>query len=172
MLLKTKTKKLALCAMLTAVSVVLLYGASIAPTMKLAVTAIAGLLPAAAVITCGMGWSAGLWIAVSVLSLLLCPQKDTVVAYLLVFGHYPVLKSLIERLDKLAAEWLAKLGLFYVLLLGFYFGFKELFLQLITPPAELLAVFFLGCGAAFVVYDIAFSRLIALFMRRVGKYIK
>ena len=47
-----------------------------------------------------------------------------------------------------------------------------LFLQLITPPAELLVVFFLGCGAAFVVYDIAFSRLIALFIRRVGKYIK
>ena len=89
MLLKTKTKKLALCAMLTAISVVLLYGASLAPTLKRAITAMAGLLPAAAVITCGLGWSAGLWIAVSVLSLIVFPQKDTAVAYLLVFGHYP-----------------------------------------------------------------------------------
>lgn len=172
MLLKTRTKKLALCAMLTAVSVVFLYLASILPTAKLAVTAVAGLLPAAAVITCGMGWATGLWIATSILALLICPQKDAAMAYLLVLGHYPMLKSLIERLDKLWGEWLLKIGLFYVLLLGFYFVFRTLFLQLITPPMGLLVVFFLGCGAAFVVYDIAFSRLIALFIRRVGKYIK
>ena len=172
MLLSNRTKKLALCAMLAAVSVILLYAASVLPTAKLAVTAMAGLLPAAAVITCGLGWSTGLWAAVSVLAFLLCPQKDTAMAYFLVLGHYPMLKSLIERMDKLAFEWLAKLSLFYVLLLGFYFGFKTLFLQLITPPTGVLVVFFLGCGAAFVVYDIAFSRLIAWFMRRVGKYIK
>lgn len=172
MLLKTSTKKLALCAMLTAVSVVFLYAASVLPTAKIAVTAMAGLLPAAAVITCGLGWGTGLWAATAVLALLLCPQKDAAMAYLLVLGHYPMLKSLIERLDKLWVEWVLKLGLFYALLLGFYFAFRALFLQLITPPAELLVVFFLGCGAAFVVYDIAFSRLIALFIRRVGKYIK
>lgn len=172
MLLRTHTRKLALCALLTAVSVLLLYAASILPSAKLAVSAMAGLLPAVAVIACGLGWGAGLWAATSILALLLCPQKDTAMVYLLVLGHYPMLKSLIERINKFAVEWIVKVALFYALLLGFYFGFRALFLQLITPPTGLIVVFFLGCGAAFVVYDIAFSRLIALFMRRVGKYIK
>lgn len=172
MLLKNRTKKLALSAVLTALSVLLLYMASLLPGAKLAVCAMAGLLPAAVVITCGLGWSTGVWIATAVLALLLCPQKEAALAYALMLGPYPMLKSLIERLDRLFLEWILKLAVFYALLSGIYFGFRAVFLQLIRLQTEQLAMFFLLCGVAFAAYDIAFSRLIALFMRRVGKYIK
>ncbi len=172
MLLKNRVRRLALCAVLTAMSVVLLYLSALLPTGQLAVSAMAALLPAAAVICCGLGWGAGVYVATSLLALLLVPQKGSVLAYCLVLGHYPVFKSLIERLDRLALEWVLKLCLFYALLAVFYFGFSQLFLELISVPAQFTLVLFLLCGVAFVLYDIAFSRLIGLFERRIAKYLK
>ena len=172
MLLKSKTKTLALSAMLTALSVLLLYLAAVLPSAQLAVTAVASLLPAAAVIRCGYAWSAGVYAATAVLLLLLLPQKGPALAYALIVGHYPILKSLIERLDKLVLEWILKLALFYGLLCVYYFGFSKFFLELVTVPEGLLVWFFLGGGVVFVLYDIGFSKLIGLFSDRIGKYIK
>ena len=172
MLLKKRTRALALSAMLTALSVLLLYLASMLPSAKLAVTAVAGLLPAAAVLLCGYGWSALVWVATSVLALLLLPEKGPALGYALVLGPYPICKALIERLDRLVLEWILKLALFYALLCVYYFAFSKFFLELVTLPARLVPWFFLAGGVAFVIYDIAFSRLIGLFVNRVGKYIK
>lgn len=158
--------------MLTAVSVAALYLAAILPSGRLGVTAAAALLPAAAVVSCGAGWALGVYAATGLLALLLLPAKGPAVAYLLVLGHYPVLKSLIERLRNLPLEWGLKLTLFYALLLAFYFGFRALFLELVTVPAQWTVLLFLGCGAAFVLYDLAFTRLIAQFVRRFGRYLK
>ena len=103
--------------------------------------------------------------------MLLLPQKQVAVLYLLL-GHYPVVKSLLEGLKSRVLEWVLKILVFYALLFGLYFGLRELFAELFTPPFGILALFFVAAGAAFVAFDLAFSQLIVLYEQRILKHLK
>ncbi len=162
-----KTRKLTFCAILSALSVVLLYLGSILPTGRLALVAVAALLPAAAVVQCGLVWGAAVYAVSAALSLLLLPAKGCAVLYALVLGHYGVLKSLIERIGKLPLEWICKVALFAALLSALFFAFRW---ALVLPErfaALALPVLLVGGVAVYVVYDLLFTRLIGLYLTRV-----
>ena len=99
-------------ALLGAVSIILLYGSAISPTGAIGLVALAG-VPCAGVVIAG-GTSAGLlcWGAVSVLGLLLVPDKFCVLLYAALFGLYPVVKSKVEALRRRPLEILCKLLFF------------------------------------------------------------
>ena len=46
--------RVAFCGLMTALAIMFLYGASIAPTGQIGITAVAGLFPMAAVVTAGV----------------------------------------------------------------------------------------------------------------------
>ena len=171
MLLNSPVKKLAFSAVTAALSLVLLLLGCLLPSGKLALAALAACLGAAVVLSCSRRWALLCWVAVSILSMLLLPQKRVAVLYLLL-GHYPVVKSLLEGLRSRVLEWILKIFVFYALLFGLYFGLRELFAELFTPPFGILALFFVAAGAAFVAFDLAFSQLIVLYEQRILKHIK
>lgn len=166
--MKERTKMLSFSAVLAALSLVVLFLSAVAPTGRLALVAVAGLLPAAAVIRFGVPAGLFCYVVTGILALLLLPDKGGAVLYLLFFGHYPVVKSLIERLGKLPLEWILKLCVFNALLCVLYFGFFALFAET-APAAVSFAPFaFLSGNAAFVAYDVGFSRLIYSFRGRLA----
>ena len=162
-----KTKRLTAAAMLTALGTALVCGAAFVPRGALALVALAGLLPAAVVIECGLGWSVLHYLAVGLLSLLLAPDKLLALWYVFVFGHYGIFKSLIERLRQRWLQALCKLavfggamGLFYALFSGAFTAFLP------SLGAGVLAAVLL---AAFVLYDFAFSCLIGVYLKRIHR---
>lgn len=108
--------RVALTAMLTALSLVFLYGASAAPSGRLGLIAAAGLFPAAAVVSGGRPAGFLCYAATGILALVLIPDKGGVLLYLVFFGIYPLIKHLIEKLKKLPLEWLCKMVLCNVVL--------------------------------------------------------
>jgi len=162
----SRVKKLSLAGMLTAAAVVILFIASVIPSGRIAVTAVAGFAVAAAVCSLGMGWALGCWVCSGALALLLMPAKGSAVLFALFFGLYPVIKSLIERLDRLIPEWALKLAFFLACLTVWYFFFRGLFSITFTPLLT-GAVYVIG-SVVFVLYDIAFSRLMGLYLARFG----
>ena len=78
-----KTWTVALSGVLAAMSLALLYLASVLPTGQLGVAAVAGLFPMAAVISAG--WKAGAccWLASGLLGLLIVPGKGIALLFLL-----------------------------------------------------------------------------------------
>ena len=166
-------KKLAFGAILTALSAALLWLGSVVPTGRIALVALASLLPAAAVLHFGLPLSFLVYAASALLSLLILPDKTCAVAYALVLGWYGPVKSIIERLDRLVLEWVIKLVLFAVVACVFYFVFTAMFLSLISisalPFAWLVIPVLL---AAFVLFDVAFTGLIAMYQQRVAKHIR
>ncbi|SMC40207.1 hypothetical protein [Papillibacter cinnamivorans] len=166
--MKERTKTLSFAAVLAALSLVVLFLSAVAPTGRLALVAVAGLLPAAAVIRFGIPGGLFCYAVTGILSLLLLPDKGTAVLYLLFFGHYPVVKSLIERLGKLPLEWFLKLCVFNALLFVLYFGFFTLFAETVPAVADFALFAFLLGNAAFIVYDLGFSRLIFSFRGRLA----
>ena len=79
-------KAVALGGVLTALSLVLLYLASVSPTGRLGLTAVAGVVPAAAVVSGGLGAGVLSYLAAGLLGLLLIPAKAAAILYLLFFG--------------------------------------------------------------------------------------
>ena len=161
------TKKLTRAALMTAVAAAILILGGYIPRGGLALAALAALAGAAVLIECGLGWAVGHYIAAAILGLLLCPDKVPALWYVFVFGPWPVLKHLIERLQHPVLRWTVKLAVFAACAAGLYFAFSAAFTGALPQiPWYLLLP---ALCAVFAAYDIAFSRLIGLYMRTVHR---
>ena len=171
----SKTKKLTLSAMVTALCVISLAGSALLPRVTLSLAALAGLFPAVTVIVCGYGWALGTAAAAAILALLLLPDKTAGVWFAFFFGHYPIWKALIEglqtRLGKPVLGYALKLLGFAVCLTALYFIFRNFFSSAIpynfTENAIGPAVLICALVLAFGIYDLAFTRLVNWFRIKV-----
>lgn len=163
-------KRLAVSAILTALCVVILYIGSLVFQLRISFAALAALLPAVAVIHCGYFWACGVYLAAGGLALLLIPDKTCAIWFLLVFGHYGIIKSLIERIGNRLIEWPLKLVLFATCAVLMYFLFRTVFFSAL--PQYAVPLLFAGLAACFVLYDIAFSALISFYVRRIMPHVK
>ena len=111
--------QVALVGVLAALSLVLLLLASVSPSGRMGIVAVAGLVNAAAVISGGLHAGFLCWAVAGILGLILSPDKGNVLLYLVFFGLYPMVKSLIEQL------WVLYVGGNVVFLIYDY-GFSKL----------------------------------------------
>ena len=101
---------------------------------------------------------------ISILSLVLLPQKSPAVIFLLFLGYYPILKAYYERL-KTVLSWVLKLVNFNVALT------LLLVISALFAPIEgmglwlYIATYALG-NVTFVMYDIALTRVISTYLRK------
>lgn len=162
-----KSGRTALCGMLAAVSLALLWVAGMAPSGRLGLSALAGLGPVVAVLTAGRGAGYLCWAASGVLGLLLTPDKGAAApvpglfravsrgkgpagvygpprggvgpeAGLLQWGAHPILVFVSSAAVPTLPAWLG---------------------------GGLPVLYGLG-NLVFVLYDVGLSRLIALLLRR------
>ena len=160
---------MAVCGVLSALGVVLLLLGSLLPGYSIAVAAIAGLVTAMAVLHSGWGSGIAVYCVVSFLSLLLLPHKQAALWYLVIFGHYGVLKSVLERIPNRLCEWGLKCLVYSVAFFLMKLVFARAFLALKELlPLPLFPLFAAGL-AVFLLYDIGFSRLIGLYLRRIRR---
>ena len=170
--MNTSIKKLTRSALAVALGFVVLYISSLIPTGRIALAAIAGLLSAAILMSCGAYYSFAVFIVTAGLGLLILPQKSPAILYAVFLGYYPIIKSYLERIRKTALEWIIKLIIFNIVFLAIWLLSKEL----ITVEAALLpgvwAAFQAAGNIVFVMYDIILSKLIHFYIIRFAKYFK
>ncbi len=165
---KDTTKRLTVCAMLSALGVVLLLLGSIINVIDISMAVIASLLCVFAVIEYGKSAPWLVFAVTSILSLLLLPAKAPAVMYLLFFGYYPIIKEKIEKKPRAVAWLLKELTFNLALLLLLVLSHLVLF-----PGGELstmllyYAVLAVMAEVAFPLYDIALTRLISLYLVRI-----
>jgi len=169
---QTKTRQVALCALLCAFTLIVLYAAAMLPNFQFGLTAAAGLFPAAAVISAGGAAGVLTYAAAGVLAVLLLPDKFCGILFLLCFGLYPILKHWVERLDRLALEWILKITICEGILSLFWFAFREIMLLNIPVMKETAWLYYLAGTAAFVIYDVGMSKLLAFYQVRVDRILQ
>lgn len=103
---ETGAGRVALVGVLAALSLIALYLSAVSPTARMGIVAIAGLFPAGAVVSAGLKAGFFCYGAAGLLGLLLVPDKANALLYLLFFGLWPMLKSLLERIPVRPLEWL------------------------------------------------------------------
>jgi hypothetical protein len=167
--MRAKTRNISITSLLIALTVVLLYIASIIPSARIAAVAVAGLMTAAAVIECGILSAVACFACSSILAMLLLPLKSVALLYILFFGYYPIIKSLTERLDKRVLEWAIKIAVFNASLTLVYFLWKSGFMTGIDLEAWMISLLYAAGNLIFVLYDIAFSALAGQYTERIHK---
>ena len=164
--------KLAFCGIFTAFGVILLLMTGLFPMAEFALPAIAGLLPVVLVIESEKKYAVLTFFATAILGAILCPLKESALYYAAFLGFYPIVKSSFEQCKSRITEWLCKICLFVVM--AFLILFAGCFLGFFSAAALLAMGIPLLCGsallflAAFIVYDLAVTRLISgyLFLLR------
>ena len=172
--MKKKTFNVALCGVISALGVVIMMITAIIPTTTYAMPAMAGLIATVLVIEINKKWALASYFVVSVLSLLLVPDKEAVAFYILFFGYYPIFKQVIEsKVNFMWLQWLLKIAVFSVSAVAVYY----IAILLLGIPAEEFVLFgvnlpilFLFAGIlVFLLYDRAMSGIIVTYVNKFRK---
>ena len=145
------------------------------PYLTYAVPAVTGLLIMIIVIEINTRWALVSYIASCALVFIFA-EPESKLMYICLFGYYPILKAVIERLKKPAAEWILKISVFNVAVLLVYFVFAKLFgisLDDLNNLGKYGVYAFLAAGnAVFVFYDIAVSRMAMFYINTLHTRVK
>lgn len=172
--LKSNTKRLAVSAVLSALSIVVMLIGSVTGFLDLTMVAIASIFVFFAILEMGSPYQYLIYVTTSLLSMLLLPDKFSAILYMAFGGIYPMLKQQIEKLPRVFS-WILKVVYFNVILIGSTLCAKYLFN---VNGEELTVMLFIVGNAAFTVYDIAMTRLITYYLLglrekfRIEKYFK
>lgn len=165
-----QTKRLALCAILSGLSLAVLYIGALSGIFDLCAVIVGALCTAFTVLEIGgiYPWLTGA--VTGVLCILLLPDKFVALEYIALGGLYPILKSFLERLGKLPS-WVLKLVYFncaltVCVLVSAYVLHSEEF----TSAAWYILY---GVGNVFfVIYDVALTSFISIYVLRLRKRLK
>ncbi len=171
-----QSSKCAIGGIVAALSLVLMISVAVIPFLTYALPAVAGLLIIFVVVEIDKKWAFGVYCTVAILGMLLVPDKEVAVMYLAFFGYYPIMKAAIESKLPIVIEWIVKVGTFILTMVVAYFLMMK-FMGVTIDETEEWGVMaypiLLGMGTfAFVIYDIALTKMITLYLMKWQKHFK
>lgn len=171
---KELTFKVALGGIVSALSLVLMILSGVTFSLEYAIPMITGALLMVLVVEFGKGFAGVIYLVVSVLSLLLLGNKEPAVMYLMFFGYYPIVKSILEQRFK--SCWVLKYIIFNVSMIASYFVVTKIFMISFDDIKDLgkyaLLILLLVGNVLFAMYDVLLTRLVSIYIYRWRKHIK
>lgn len=163
---KTSVKQLTICSMLVALGVIFLGIGALLEVLDISMAVIASICVIIAVIEYGKGAPWMVYAAISLLSLLLIPNRLPAIFFALFFGFYPIIREKIERKSKIL-RWILKEIIFNVCFAVIMVLYMLLFFESTTiaiPLPWLIAATVILCEIVFILYDIALTRIIDFYI--------
>jgi hypothetical protein len=161
---------------MTALSVTVMLISGIFAPGFYTLPAFSGVVLAVICLEIGLKWSLISFSATSILSLLLSPNKEAPLMFIMFFGYYPIFKIYLDKIKSKILKLCGKIFIFNVAsVLEFFITTKLLsipeetynFFGAYTPLALLL----LG-NIVFLIYDRAVFNLIAIYLFKFSEKIK
>ena len=164
----SKIKRVAFGGMVAGLSVCLMMLTGVFSVLVYATPIIVGLLLMLMVIEIGKRWALMVYVVVSLLSFFFLANKESAIIYIAFFGYYPILKPILEGIKIRAVEWILKFVIFNVAVIAAYFVLIKFFgidisSQYMSMKTGSLVLLALG-NVLFLVYDIAFTRLVTAYV--------
>ena len=160
-----RSRRIALCAMISALALIFLF-ASYLPYLLIAAPAFAGFLFAILTIEINRKWAVGAFCATALMTLLFC-EKESAILFVFFFGYYPILKGKLEQLPSRILEYFLKFTLFNFSIVS---GYLVLIFLFSIPAASfgftgigMLAILLICANIVMLVYDVALSRMISVY---------
>lgn len=170
---KKQSGCIALCGVMCGLAVIVMSSGSIIPFATFCAPAVAGILLIPVAIKCGMrlGWTC--YAAVSVLAVLLVPDKEIAAVFVFFLGYYPLCKAYLERIRTKILQGAAKLAVFNGSILLMYWVLLRLFsVQYLVQEFSEMGQLFTACllvlaNVCFIMYDLMLRNLLVLYMVKI-----
>lgn len=169
---KQTSRRVALCGVLAAMMIVVMLLGTIIPLSTYACPALAGVISIPVIWEFGAPTGGLLYAAVSILSLLLTPDKEAALLFALLLGWYPILRPKLQHLRQRPLRIILKLVIFnlaiclvYALLL-FVFTSPDLQAEAAGYTLPLLMGTLVLGNVTFFVYDLLLARVSNLYVYR------
>lgn len=173
---KQITFKVALGGVTAALSILIMMLAGVTSTLVYAIPMFVGALLIVLVIETGKGFATAVYVAVSVISLLILGNKEPAVMYAAFFGYYPIIKSILENKLKPVLCWIIKFFVFNVAMIAAYLAVTKIFMISFEDIKSFgewaLPLLLLAGNVVFVMYDVLLTRLVSIYFYRWQKYLK
>ncbi len=167
--MRKQTIRVALCGVLSGLSVVIMAASIVDPALSYCIPMVAGALLLVPSIEFGTGAAMMAYAAVSFISMMLLPSKESPLMYVFLFGLYPVIKKYFERIQRRLPEYLAKFAYFNIAaaaavsIATFVLGIP---LDDGTLGKWAVPLMLLFGNAAFALYDYTLTLAVTLYVRR------
>lgn len=166
-----RSKEISLGAMVTVISLILIYATTIFPTSRIFLIALASYLGGVLVIEIGKRAAILSFVSTSILGMIVIPNKLVLLPFISFLGYYALIKLYIENLNNIILEWVLKLLVFNVAVLVNYMMLTNIIAKGLEFPFS-IALVFLSLNLVFLIYDYVFTMFIDHYKTKVRKYIK
>ena len=159
------SRQMALCGITAALMIVVMLLGSILPLSTYSCPMLAGALLIPILWEMGTKMGGLVYLAVSILSILMAPDKEAVFLFVFLLGWYPIARPRLQHIRAKPIRWVVKLVLFNLAAVATY-AFLLFVLTMPDLQAEFadwtvlfLAGFLLLGNVTFVLYDLVLGRL-------------
>ena len=174
--MRKKSVRVATCGLAAALSVTLMFLGGVIYVFAYTVPMLLGLIAVMIKKSFGTSSAVFVYIAVSLLSLMLVPEKESVMMYVLFFGYYPIIRESFEKIKSKVIRSILKLILFNaslaVIELICVYAFGIPFFDDGLFSWGLLIGFAAAMNFVFVMYDFLLKTFLILYVRKIEKRIK
>ena len=175
--MRKKSAQIALGGLFSSLCIVLLFMTGLFPFATYALPALAGGMLVAVVIEMGTKTALTVYASAMLLSAIVVADKEAVLMFAFFFGHYPILKGKLETLRPRLLEYALKLAVFNASVIFSYliiinvFGITEVMQEFGEFGKYGQWIVLAIANVVFVLYDIALTRYISLYVHVLRKKI-
>ena len=174
--MRKKSVRVAVCGLAAALSVTLMFFGGVVYVFAYTVPMLLGLISVMIKKSFGAGWAVFVYVAVSLLSFMLVPDKESVMMFVLFFGYYPIIRESFEKIKVKVLRLILKFLLFNaslaVIELICIYVFLIPFFEDGVFSWGLLIGFAVVMNLVFVMYDFLLRSFLILYEKKIEKRIK
>lgn len=104
--------KVSLGGIVSALCLVMMFLTAVIPPLNITLPLFAGMLISVVAIEISHSWAFVTYVVVSVLSFFLTPDKEAAIFFAVLFGYYPILKDVTEKIKFKLFQWIIKIIIF------------------------------------------------------------
>lgn len=112
--------KVSLGGIVSALCLVMMFLTAVIPPLNITLPLFAGMLISVVAIEISHSWAFVTYVVVSVLSFFLTPDKEAAIFFAVLFGYYPILKDVTEKIKFKPFQWIIKIIIFNAAIIIIY----------------------------------------------------
>lgn len=155
----------------TALSLIILYLTNVIPVNKMFLLGLSSCLMVLTILLIDLKSTFIVYVATSLLTFILNPNKGVAILYIVLFGLYPFIKHFVERKRNIPIELLLKLLYFNVAMLLSYVVYSKLFVDIVAINLSMYLLL-LVLQVLFIIYDFVLTSFVGYSHKSLLKKLK
>lgn len=170
--MKDISYRVALGGIVSALCLMCMFLAGIMPMFYLILPMIAGILLMIIAEEVNKSWAWLTYVSVSILSIFITADKESALVFIMIFGHFPILRLYLEKIRLKILRWFIKLAIFNICAVSFFyttvfiFGIDQMLEDMNDFGKYGAVIMLVLCNIVFVLYDLNLYMLYYLYKKK------